>query len=263
LIYQAQRGFFVFLMVNQGQTYSLLMGKTRIEWAAEKGLFGRILDRIRGFSMIEESHETRYFPIAEIHRPKISGCKATFSISSEESTDYNFSVKILGFGGGSGAGRSFGRNSIINAIDECLTYCVPVTIRWKVYQNNAQKFIRGDVVDIGDGHEVTPIHVSEDKCGMEVPIVKELGWETRQFRHEKIGGDFTEIIIVSEDRESNWKWGFKFLIPTLGETEIGFTGAVKTLKKINYQYELAGNHNYTAYNPPDSMSFYWNWAPET
>ena len=244
------------------ETDDIVFGNIPFERAVLRGLYRRIWDRIRGISLLGETEVTRYLPIADLHRPQISGCKATLSLSSEHSLDHSFSIKIFGFGGGSGEAISFGRITNITTPEKCVKYYVPVTIKVQVFAANGHTFVRGDIIDIQDGHEVLPIPEGEDLCGKTKTSVEAMKWETRDFLHFKATGSFTETVDVGAQKETKWEWGIKFNAPILGDTETKLNGVVKTLKTIGYTYDLVGKHNYTGYNAPGSLSFCWDWEPK-
>lgn len=243
------------------ETEDILFGKPYAE-VVSGGLFERIIYKFKGYKLVHSEKIERYIPIAEVHRPKIKDCKSTFCLSSKDSSDYSFSVKVFGFGGGFETSTELGRTVKITADTSCLYYCVPVKFRIQVYSDNIRSFQRVELIEILDGHEVIPIPVRDDKCEMSPDKVKALGFLARNFRHENASGSFTEEIFLNVGSKAEWDWGLKLNLPVMGEVNEGIKGSVEALKTISYSYDLSGMHNYTAYNAQNSLSFYWDWNPK-
>lgn len=243
------------------ETERILFGFPYID-VVKGGLLRRILDRVRRYNVIHEETVRRYIPIAELHRPAIEGCNSTLSLSSKDSTDFSFSIKVLGFGGGAKTSIAFGRTIKIMTDESCLYYCVPVTFDVKVLTDSINTFSRVDIVKVENGHQVIPIPKEEDKCEMSNARIKALGFEVRELLHQEVATPFTEELTVTAGKKADWEWGLKLNLPMLGDIDNGIKGAVEALKTISFTYDLAGKYNYSAYNAPNSLIFYWDWNPK-
>jgi hypothetical protein len=239
------------------ETAKILFGEIEYAEAIRKGLFRRLLERLQGWKEIDMREFVRSVPLIELHRPKISGCKTSFSLTYEHETDYAFTIKVFGFGGGASASKSFGRTIKITINDQCASYHVPVKFRVRVFELKGSTRYEIEPVDILDDHNVIAITAEEERCGMHDDRINACGYETRVFS-QQVGGFFNEKVHFDAGRKVQWSWGPKLVVAGL-EIEEGIQGVVQSLKKIIYEYDLVGGHLYTAYCAPSALSYCWNW----
>ena len=241
-------------------TEDLLYGRVMYRDLIEKKwLFKDLIDRVKGIRQVGEA-EIREInvPIAEIHCPRVDGCKTVFTLSSENTLDYSFKITILGFGGGSGESVSFGRTAQIPAEGACLKYLVPIVVKIIHCEKDGVPFSRADIIEIKNGHTVSSIPERDDDCRRLSRSAEAMELCSEHY-HYDAEGVFSGEIEINAGKKQEWEWGLTALLSKTIGTEISFKGSVESLKTITYRYELVGKHHYIGYNAPGSLGYCWEW----
>jgi hypothetical protein len=212
----------------------------------------KIIDFLQGVKVLRTVDiEHSELSIAEIHRPKIDGCKASCKLTYSLSTDFSISVKVFGIGGGASKGRKYGFADTIETADECLRLAVPVKIKWEECRTNAgTKFLRSNVENIGKDYQPRVLKTPEDNCRLDLAKGECQLYEvptkgsTQNISRSVEAGQAAEISLQT----------------TIAGAEIGPKVVVKYNKQIECSYTLIGPHKYFAYLPKNSIAYYWNWS---
>lgn len=243
-------------------TEKILVGEVPYAMLVEQGLLRRVWDRFTGKKFLGEEESTAHVPILALHRPRVDDCTAEFKLSMSSKSDFSFKVSVLGSGGGHGGTKSFATRSGYKTDKDCIEYWVPVKTRTRVYQrNDGRQFQITDVVDILNHHRVTRTPRHQDECGRSRSPVRDLHGHEQEF-DISASGVFTHEIEAATGTQANWGVSIKPSLPVLGESEIGLSGSVESLKTITFTYELVGIRTYTACEMPEEIGFSWRWTPE-
>jgi hypothetical protein len=225
-----------------------------------KELFKRQVARIKDFFQNVEvlrtvDTETIPVPIAEIHRPKILGCTATYQQNYSTKADYSVAIKILGIGGGVNKSRKYGFEDTTNAEDDCLQLVVPVTIRWEECRNGDYVvFYRASAESFGEDYTEKPLSGSSDQCGIALDKLEKMGWQTHPFQIPK---GTTRQRTLSFEKGHGAELSLQ---TTIKGVELGPKVEVSYLKETKFSYKLVGKHDYTAYHPKNALGYYWNYS---
>jgi hypothetical protein len=215
-----------------------------------------IMDFLRGSKFVRSvGPQESFVTIAELHRPKIDGCKSSFTQTYTTSLDFSFSVKVFGIGGGVSKGRTYSFADSTEITKECIELVLPITIIWQEYKSrDGVTFYRADVENIGDDYVERVLKGPLDLCGLAEDKIKKSRWLTH---------NFPEPDGVTRKRELYMEAGQSAEVsiqPKIAGVEIGPKVSVKYLKRVDFTYVLVGPHNYLAYVPKNSLSYYWNWS---
>ena len=230
-------------------------------------LVHQVRDLFRGVRILGvKSKETVMLPVAELHRPQITGCKSEFVQSYTTSEDYFIDIKVFGVGAGASIGREIGFSDTFEANGPCLQFIVPVTSEWEQCEftrgrHKGIKFMRSNVKSVGRDWEPIDLTTPEaaslglvDKCGLNRKDIKLAKWETHPFN---LPQKTTQTRALSINNSQTMEVSLQTKV--LG-AEIGPRAVVKYLKTLKASYYLVGPQNYLAYFPKNSLAYYWNWT---
>jgi len=215
-----------------------------------------IIDFLRGSTFVRSiGSQESFVTFAELHRPKIDGCKASCTQTYTTSVDFSFSVKVFGIGGGLSKGRTYSFADSTEITKECIELTLPVMINWQEYKSRSgATFYRADIETISDDYVERVLKGPLDRCGLDEDKVKKSGWLTHDFDEPNGVTRKRELYIESgQSAEAS-------ILPKIAGVEIGPKVSVKYLKRVDYSYVLVGPHKYVAYVPKNSLSYYWNWS---
>lgn len=218
-------------------------------------IYSNILERINDFLddvKVGPSTEAEiWVPIAEIHRPKVDGCVATFEKTSTSSHEHSISIKIFGIGGGYSKSRKFGTTDTIEASGNCLQIVVPVNVKWKPCQRGAEKFTRVDIEDIRNEPVGKELTAAADGCGVPIDTVKKLASSWRTY---PVPPKATHTCTLAVDAGQGAEISLESKV---GPLDIGPKITVKYTMETKYSYKLAGPHEYLAYLPKNKLAYNW------
>ena len=212
-------------------------------------------DFFRGITVVRSlGEEKSWIPFAEIHRPKVEGCTATYKQSYTGSSDFSVSVKVFGLGGGVGKTRQYGFADSTELSGECLELTLPVTINWEECRSiGGTIFQRSSVKDIGKDYKEIELTARLDNCRCDPQVVEKNNWQVVRFDIPKATTRKRSLFLEAGQ-------GAEFSLATkINVAEIGPKVVVKYLKRAEYSYTLIGPHNYVAYLPKNKVAYYWNW----
>lgn len=216
-----------------------------------------ISDIFRDIKIIRQvGKEKKPLTIAELHRPQVKECTATFEQSYTTSTDYSIGIKILGIGGGIGKSRELGIEESVEASGECLRLTVDVSTRWEECMSTSgpykgKSFLRSNVEDIETDLKPVELEAAGDNCGLDLNKITKSGFKTSTIPVPKLT-TIRKSFEISQGRSAEIS-----LETDIGPVKIGPKATVKSLKKWKYSYTLKGPHTYTRYWPEDRMAYFW------
>jgi hypothetical protein len=111
-----------------------------------------------------------WIPLVRLHRPKRTGCQATYSVGRQNVTDVGMTVTVLGSGGGGGVKTTLSVRRDYTATSRCVETVIPAKLRIRVGRTlvngtEVSYGIRTEVVDIDTtALKKRPVAADEDSC---------------------------------------------------------------------------------------------------
>ena len=229
-------------------------GHMPYELYLREGRLRSLIDRLRQIQVIDSTIEDGKIPIAEIHCPKVDGCKAFYSQKTSSKNDSFLGLKIAGFGGGSGRSCKIGMGYRIPAVKECLYVLAPIKVRVDACTGPRGNFNRITILEIGNGYHLDSIHPEADHCQTPLKQLKAQQWKVLPYP-VRYQNDPTEFEFNTEiGQQWNHSLGINFRT-----INIGLNVSIKVIKKFGYEYKLVGPKKYNAFIKPDTLGYAWTW----
>lgn len=235
-------------------TYDVMQGKkSYIEYLRE-GLLRDLWDRLRGVQVLRSKEVEGKVAIAEIHCPKIKGCRAHFTQKTSSESDYSLKVEVVGFGGGSGKSFKIGLGYRVPTANECISVFMPFTARVDECSSPRGDFTRRTILKFGRGFELGPIPEDLDRCQIPLDDLRNLKWDIDKYQ-ARLPTPTTKITF---DVEMGRQWKHSLGVE-LGVLSLGSDVSVEVLKSFSYEYELVGPQEYFAFLKPETLGYAWTW----
>jgi len=215
----------------------------------------RLRDRLRGFKVLSSSPEERALVVfAELHCPKVQGCRAFYTQETHSTKDRYLRLTVLGVGGGAGSSKEFGLGYRVPARRDCIHILAPVTVRIDDMVSSTGQFKSVTVLRIHDGYLERDIPKELDFCQANIIDISKFGWETAPYQ-AKYPDDPSKVFRFAKVGN---RWEHSLGID-IGHVNIGCNVSINVIKEFQYEYELAGPRTYHGISKPDSLGYTWNW----
>ncbi len=223
--------------------------------AIRTGIFDKVWEAFRKDEVVEDFIDNVYTPIADIHCPHISGCKAKYIQETTHKKQHFLNVQVFGFGGGKGSSISLGTGYEISTEEKCLRVYIPIKIRiQKKKPDKGKIYTKISIEEILGGFGVKAIE-KKHSCGKDFSKIK-----TSNIIYEKYSLKERGTFKTSKWIDRGKKINYSIKLPPYIGIDIRFKTSVEVLNKIRYDYELVGQNEYIGYFPKSKSSmFCWTW----
>lgn len=239
--------------------FPVLRGEMTYAAAIQRGLLHEVLSLFRGYEVTDEFEKIEYVPIAEIHCPRVSGCKATYIHDTKGQDKHLLNIKIFGFGGENGISISIGTGYSIPAEGDCRRVLMPVKLKIKQKKSNEGKPLTPsiEVIEVIEESFRVSIIREEHFCGKDYNSINKSGINQASYDIGKASGIHKVSKRIDSGRRSDFGWSLE--LKEIG-AEFKLNNSVEVIREVKYEYELRGGHDYIGFSPlPNSSIFCWTW----
>lgn len=146
-----------------------------------------------------------WIPLVRLHRPKRTGCQATYSVGRKAATDVGMTVTVLGSGGGGGIKTTLSVRREYTATSRCVEAVVPAKLRIRagrtlVNGTEVSYGTRTEVIDIDkNALKTRPVAAEDDSCQRSARALGGLPMRDYDYTTSPKGDSALDEIIVERE----------------------------------------------------------------
>ena len=228
-------------------------------------------DDLADFGRQDHEIET-WLPVAELHCPPHPNCTAAYTFGVQKERKKAFSLKILGFGGGSSrSGKlSFGQHMLIQSEHGCEQILQKVIMHLSAglapsggfFGNKPLFTVQLNIKEIPNDTRTEPLPKERDKCHLAEADPKAFSGPD----YEDMRRDLTDAKSQLTDHVELTKtvklwWGLPIELGGWSAVPVSLTlrleGELSTQVTSRYEYMLAPGHVYLGVRGKNDLGYFW------